>query len=110
MTQSTVVPNLVDAVEADLAKLALPTLNTIQGALNTVAANPGNQTILLEQEAVVVASVNTLVAESPAILPLLQQEAIAAGAASGASILGNFIAAIEAKITPPAADTAGKTA
>ena len=96
-------PNPLSTLEAALAQLALTPLTNIQTAFNMVAANPGNQTILLEQEAVVIANVNTLIAEAPAAIPILQQTAIGYGAAQGSNIVGQIIAALQNVITPPAA-------
>ena len=90
--------NVVSALEADIIQLALPTLTTIQTAFTTIAANPGNAVVLAQQEAVIIGSINTLLVEAPALLPILQAQAIAAGATQASTLLGDLIAKLQAQL------------
>jgi len=95
--------SVVSALEADIIQLALPTLTAIQSAFSTIAANPGNAVVLAQQEAIIVGSINTLLVEAPALLPILQAQAIAAGATQAATLLGELIAKLEAQLPASAA-------
>jgi hypothetical protein len=90
--------NVISALEADIIQLALPTLTSIQTAFNTIASNPGNAVVLAQQEAVIVGSVNTLLVEAPALLPILQAQAISVGATQASTLLGDLIAKLQAQL------------
>jgi hypothetical protein len=84
--------NILPALEADVINLVIPSLTNIQTALTTISQNPGNAVVLAEQEAVIIANVNTVIADAPAALPALQATAIGLGAQEGAALVGKLIA------------------
>jgi hypothetical protein len=88
------------ALETDVINLALPTLQNIQTAFNAIAAAPGNAVVLAEQEAVIVANVNQLLVQAPALLPILQSSAISAGATTASGILADIISKLQSVIAP----------
>lgn len=96
------VNSLLQDIEADVAKIALPALQNIQGAFNAVVASNGDTAVVIEQEAVILSNINTIELEAPALIPVLQAQAIVSGSSLASTEIGNLIAYLNNLVTPAA--------
>lgn len=90
--------DIIANLEAAVIAAALPALQNIDAAVKAIAAAPGNAAVFVQQEAVIISNVNTLVLEAPALIPVLQGQAIAAAATQAGDLLDKLIADLQAKI------------
>lgn len=102
-TTNNILNQLAGQIEADVAQIAIPALTNIQNAFAAVVAAKGDPATVISQQAVIVANVNTLILEAPALIPVLQQQAIVAGASLAQTEIGNVITYLNGLITPPPA-------
>lgn len=96
--------SIINNLESAIIAAALPAIKNIDAAVKAIAAAPGDAAVFIQQEGVIISSVNTLILEAPALIPVLQAQAIGAAAAEGGDLLDKIIADLEAKIAAAKAE------